>query len=752
MFFGGPEGDAWGGGVGLRGKAAAVRFWGGRALQPALPRHGANRSMEKKLPACVCCRRVGHVGWHARACALHAQARKLLCRLMRVCLIVCPRARTKLDARGKCAHVHAHGARSFAFASAHACSRMSECACMPCVRVLMRMGVFVCVCIRVRVHSWLHPWVTLHACCAFVFPHECVQPVACMRSCICSGAIACNRAHACVHASAQVPLHANQWFVRACMCQAVRAWTHVHTLPARCCLLGSVSTWLCLQTAAVNSCLCLPHHFARLSPAAAAGAMAARTAHPCTFGPVANPFAAPAWLLRMAMAARRRRRAGSSPSSGPPRPSVSPNVSPRREPRARGARRRSAETRPPLEWLAAQGDNVDERARVAFRRLNPEVQAEVAAAGPVQRSKQLIGRITKVMRENPGLNMGCAGSPWGRGPRGRKRGRVTEEQPRAPAEGRRPRLRLQPRPPAHPPAHPPPEGEGSREGQPDARAESESPPPSEVKEEADYDRDESNGEEEGQSAGKQTARTLASTSASLLGDSVQFDVNDFADRDASAVHSAVPRIRIITLGLDRAGCTAAMRQAASRAGHRARFHDDQILLAVNEILGEQGLRRITGGLPPAVFDARGFRPPYRDGRLAVKDRSLMHHCGWHRGYVEQAVKDYPGEWKTFLEEAKRRCWGVSEEAVRDDGGFTVIIYCNAGVTRSVALSRVLALLMLVHLMPGCAEGCRVSVWHLTTLTPATSPWQPSCGGMCSECRQGLPEVLTSRICREFVLI
>ena len=67
-----------------------------------------------------------------------------------------------------------------------------------------------------------------------------------------------------------------------------------------------------------------------------------------------------------------------------------------------------------VEWLEAQGDRIDDNARAAFLRLNDHAMWQVARQGDVERSKQLIGRITKILRENPGLNVGAQGAPWGR--------------------------------------------------------------------------------------------------------------------------------------------------------------------------------------------------------------------------------------------------------------------------------------------------------------------------------------------------
>ena len=129
----------------------------------------------------------------------------------------------------------------------------------------------------------------------------------------------------------------------------------------------------------------------------------------------------------------------------------------------------------------------------------------------------------------------------------------------------------------------------------------------------------------------------------------------------------------------------------------------------------------------------------------VKDESLRAHGGWHPGYIFQTVNDYPAEWRRFLEQAQS-IWQVSPESVGFGGGLTVILYCNAGVTRSVALSRVLAFLLQAYPPPGCAGGHRVSLWHLSHREPRGSP---DCGGFCEKCCSDIPEEVAAQIVRDF---
>ena len=72
-----------------------------------------------------------------------------------------------------------------------------------------------------------------------------------------------------------------------------------------------------------------------------------------------------------------------------------------------------------LAWLTAQ-QCVDDDARTAFLQLGTAAMWEVARQGPVQRSKQLIGRITALANSNPNWNTGSGGEMWGR-PRNSKR-------------------------------------------------------------------------------------------------------------------------------------------------------------------------------------------------------------------------------------------------------------------------------------------------------------------------------------------
>ena len=225
--------------------------------------------------------------------------------------------------------------------------------------------------------------------------------------------------------------------------------------------------------------------------------------------------------------------------------------------------------------------------------------------------------------------------------------------------------------------------------------------------------------------------------------------------------TSMPEVFVLTFGLKTHAATRALVDEAAQRYIRAAINPLHVVAAVQGICADQQL--VT---PPVhagcIFDARSFRPPYvRQGGRSVLPRSEADgHCGWHPGLVAETVQNYPEAWRDLLSQLKA-VWEVNPDTVLANGGLTCAVYCNQGEIRSVAVSRVLAVLLLSFPPPGCMpSGFRVRVVHLSAaaglwdhshkIRCARSPL-PGAGpsrGMCEGCQQGLPDAVSAKIVRD----
>ncbi len=170
--------------------------------------------------------------------------------------------------------------------------------------------------------------------------------------------------------------------------------------------------------------------------------------------------------------------------------------------------------------------------------------------------------------------------------------------------------------------------------------------------------------------------------------------------------------------------TSRIYWAGRKGGYRPVFERSVIIDAVHR--AEPNL-----SVPVMVLDARPFRPKIPVGRNRPV-QEFPGHSGWHPGIVASLV--LYDAWPSFVQSVREQFPAVLAEGARGRSA-SIVAYCNAGEIRSVAVARVMHLLLTLL---NCRPFSFVSVYHLADSQGHWAKSRDFCR-MCSECKQELRE-------------